>query len=46
VLTLQKLGFTNAYALLGGLNAWTAAGLPTQAEPAAPAAASGSSKTR
>jgi rhodanese-related sulfurtransferase len=33
VLKLQDLGFTNAYALLGGLNAWTAANLPTQQAP-------------
>jgi rhodanese-related sulfurtransferase len=30
VLELQRLGFTNAYALLGGLDAWRSAGLPTQ----------------
>jgi rhodanese-related sulfurtransferase len=30
VLQLQKLGFTNAYALLGGLDAWQAAKLPTE----------------
>jgi rhodanese-related sulfurtransferase len=29
VLKLQELGFTNAYALLGGLEAWRAANLPT-----------------
>jgi rhodanese-related sulfurtransferase len=29
VLQLQKLGFTNAYALLGGLDAWKRAQLPT-----------------
>jgi rhodanese-related sulfurtransferase len=29
VLTLQGLGFTNAYALLGGLDAWRKASLPT-----------------
>ena len=33
MLSLQKLGFTNAYALLGGIAAWTAAGLPTQPAP-------------
>jgi rhodanese-related sulfurtransferase len=33
VLALQKLGFTNAYALLGGLVAYQAAGLPTQPAP-------------
>jgi rhodanese-related sulfurtransferase len=30
VLQLQQLGFTNAYALLGGLDAWRAAKLPTE----------------
>jgi rhodanese-related sulfurtransferase len=30
VLKLQELGFTNAYALLGGLEAWRAAKLPTE----------------
>jgi rhodanese-related sulfurtransferase len=30
VLELQKLGFTNAYALLGGLGAYQMAGLPTE----------------
>jgi rhodanese-related sulfurtransferase len=36
VLELQKLGFTNAYALLGGLKAWQNAGWPTvDAKPAA-----------
>lgn len=30
MLKLQELGFTNAYALLGGLNAWQAATLPTE----------------
>jgi rhodanese-related sulfurtransferase len=29
VLQLQQLGFTNAYALLGGLDAWREAKLPT-----------------
>jgi rhodanese-related sulfurtransferase len=29
VLQLQQLGFTKAYALLGGLDAWRAANLPT-----------------
>jgi rhodanese-related sulfurtransferase len=29
VLQLQQLGFTNAYALLGGLDAWRTANLPT-----------------
>jgi len=29
VLQLQKLGFTKAYALLGGLDAWRAAKLAT-----------------
>ena len=28
MLQLQKLGFTNAYALLGGLDAWREAKLP------------------
>lgn len=31
---LQKLGFTNAWALKGGLNAWQTVGLPTEAKPA------------
>jgi rhodanese-related sulfurtransferase len=30
VLELQKLGFTNAYALLGGLSAWISANLSTE----------------
>ena len=30
MLQLQQLGFTNAYALLGGLDAWRAAKLPTE----------------
>lgn len=30
VVQLQKYGFTNAYALQGGLSAWEAAGLPTE----------------
>jgi len=30
VLKLQALGFTNAYALLGGLDAWREAHLPTE----------------
>jgi len=30
VLKLQELGFTNAYALLGGLDAWRAVHLPTE----------------
>jgi len=30
VLELQRLGFTNAYAMLGGLDAWRAANLPTE----------------
>jgi rhodanese-related sulfurtransferase len=30
VLQLQQLGFTNAYALLGGLDAWETAKLPTE----------------
>jgi rhodanese-related sulfurtransferase len=34
VVQLQKYGFTNAYALLGGLSAWEAAGLPTALPPA------------
>jgi rhodanese-related sulfurtransferase len=34
VLELQKLGFTNSYALLGGLVAYQAAGLPTEPAPA------------
>jgi rhodanese-related sulfurtransferase len=29
VLQLQQLGFTNAWALLGGLDAWRVAKLPT-----------------
>ena len=29
MLKLQELGFTNAYALLGGLDAWRAANQPT-----------------
>jgi rhodanese-related sulfurtransferase len=33
VLQLQKLGFTNAYALLGGLDAWREAKLPTAPAP-------------
>jgi rhodanese-related sulfurtransferase len=31
VLQLQQLGFKNAYALLGGLDAWQSAKLPTEA---------------
>jgi rhodanese-related sulfurtransferase len=34
VLELQNHGFTNAYALLGGLGAWQRAGLPTELAPA------------
>ena len=34
MLRLQELGFTNAYALLGGLSAWEAAQLPTETAPA------------
>jgi rhodanese-related sulfurtransferase len=30
VLQLQELGFTNAYALFGGLTAWQDAKLPTE----------------
>ena len=30
MLQIQKLGFTNAYALLGGLEAWRAAKLPVE----------------
>jgi len=30
VLTLNQKGFTNAAALLGGLNAWTNAGYPVE----------------
>lgn len=30
---LQKMGYTNVRSLAGGLKAWNAAGLPTQAEP-------------
>ena len=30
MLQLQQLGFTNAYALVGGLDAWRAAKLPTE----------------
>jgi rhodanese-related sulfurtransferase len=37
VLQLQQLGFTNAYALLGGLNAWRDAKLPTEPAPKADA---------
>jgi rhodanese-related sulfurtransferase len=33
VLELQKLGFTNAYALLGGLAAYQSASLPTETAP-------------
>jgi rhodanese-related sulfurtransferase len=33
VLKLQQLGFTNAYALLGGLDAWEEAKLPTAPAP-------------
>jgi rhodanese-related sulfurtransferase len=33
VLQLQELGFTNAWALLGGLNAWREAKLPTDPAP-------------
>jgi rhodanese-related sulfurtransferase len=33
VLKLQELGFTNAYALLGGLGAYTKANLPTDPTP-------------
>jgi len=29
VLQLQQLGFTNAWALLGGFDAWRTANLPT-----------------
>jgi 3-mercaptopyruvate sulfurtransferase SseA len=36
VLTLQEMGFKNVFALLGGLSAWQAAGLPTEQAPAAP----------
>ena len=36
MLKLQELGFTNAFALLGGLSAWMTAGLPTEQAPAAP----------
>ncbi len=32
MLKLQELGFTNAYALLGGLGAYKQANLPTQPE--------------
>ena len=34
MLKLQELGFTNAYALLGGLSAWQAYQLPTEDAPA------------
>ena len=34
MLKLQELGFTNAYALLGGLSAWQVAQLPTEMAPA------------
>jgi rhodanese-related sulfurtransferase len=30
VLELQRLGFTNVYAMLGGLDAWRGAGFPTE----------------
>lgn len=33
---LQTLGFTNVWALQGGLSAWTDAGYPVQATPAEP----------
>jgi rhodanese-related sulfurtransferase len=33
VLQLQQLGFKNAYALLGGLDAWRAANLPVDSTP-------------
>jgi rhodanese-related sulfurtransferase len=33
VLKLQELGFTNAFALQGGLSAWQTAGLPTEQGP-------------
>jgi rhodanese-related sulfurtransferase len=35
VIQLQKYGFTNAYALLGGLSAWQNALLPVEAAPPA-----------
>lgn len=35
VLKLQEVGFTNAFALQGGLSAWTLAMLPTEPTPAA-----------
>jgi rhodanese-related sulfurtransferase len=38
VLELQKQGFTNAFALKGGLTAWMNAGMPTESVAAAPAA--------
>jgi rhodanese-related sulfurtransferase len=34
VLKLQELGFTNAFALQGGLSAWQAVGLPVELAPA------------
>ena len=33
MLKLQELGFTNAFALLGGLSAWQLAKLPTEQLP-------------
>ena len=33
MLKLQDLGFTNAYALLGGLHAYTKTDLPTEPTP-------------
>jgi 3-mercaptopyruvate sulfurtransferase SseA len=33
---LQELGFTNAYALLGGLTAWQQAQLPIEQAPEEP----------
>ena len=33
MLKLQEAGFTNAYALLGGIAAWNKAELPTDPEP-------------
>jgi rhodanese-related sulfurtransferase len=36
VRTLNQMGFTNAWALQGGLNEWRSAGYPMQAEPSRP----------
>ena len=36
MLKLQELGYTNAYALLGGLSAWQSANYPTEMAPEPP----------